>query len=88
MGAASASSKKMTEEEVFEILDENEEAFGFPKEMSESIAFSWESNVMKFMSENFKTCIPVSLIFQLFQFLPILTKIILGNKFALVYMPR
>jgi hypothetical protein len=56
--------------------------------MSESIAFSWESNVMKFMSENFKTCIPVSLIFQLFQFLPILTKIILGNKFALVYMPR
>ena len=68
MGAASASSKKMSEEEVFEILDENEEAFGFPKEMSESIAFSWESNVMKFMSENFKTCIPVSLIFQLFPY--------------------
>ena len=67
MGAASASSKKMTAEEVLEVLDENEEAFGFPNEMSESIEISWESNVLKFMSQNFKSCIPVRLSFYVFR---------------------
>ena len=65
----------MSEEEVFEIMDDNEQAFGFPNEMSESIEISWESNVLKFMAENFKSCIPVSLsMFSQFNHIKIMFK--------------
>ena len=52
-------SKAPPEKEVADMLATNAAAYGFPTEMSQSVHDTFSTNVCNFMSENFKTMLPV-----------------------------
>ena len=45
----------MTDDEVKELMKENENVFGFPSELSESVLDTLEHNVNEYMGTNFKS---------------------------------
>ena len=53
--------KAPPEKEVADMLAENAAAYGFPTEMSQVVNDTFATNVCSFMSQNFKTILPVSI---------------------------
>ena len=45
----------MTDDEVKEVMKENENAFGYPNDLSDTILDTFEHHVNEFMSTNFKS---------------------------------
>ena len=55
------------ESEVATMLESNAKVFGYPVEISEVVLNGFNNNASSFMTENFKTHIPVRHSFRLFS---------------------